>query len=46
MRSLDVIMPTKNSGDIIRECLTALRSQTIEARACRAVGYVDGLLRW
>jgi len=29
MVSLDVIIPTKNSGDIIRECLTALRSQTV-----------------
>jgi len=30
MKSLDVIIPTKNSGDIIRECLDALRSQTVE----------------
>lgn len=30
MKSLDVIIPTKNSGDIIRECLIALRAQTIE----------------
>ncbi len=30
MKSLDVIIPTKNSGDIIRECLVALKSQTME----------------
>lgn len=30
MKSLDVIIPTKNSGDIIRECLAALKSQTVD----------------
>lgn len=30
MKSLDVIVPTKNSGDVIRACLVALRSQTKE----------------